>query len=77
VNGLQERYGAQIDFIHLDIDQGIVWDVMDRYGMRGRNEYVLLDAEGNILQKWYGSLSSILVSNAVDEYLATQGESPG
>jgi hypothetical protein len=77
VNGLQERYGSQIDFIHMDIDQGIVWDVMDRYGMRGRNEYVLLDAEGNILQKWYGSLSSILVSNAVDEYLATLEGSSG
>ena len=72
MNGLQERYGSQIDFIHLDIDQSIVWDVMDRYGMRGRNEYVLLGAEGNIVEKWFGPLSSIRVSTAIDEYFAAQ-----
>jgi hypothetical protein len=77
VNGLEERFGAQVDFFHLNIDQSVTRDVRDRYGIRNRSEYVLLDAEGNIVKKWFGSLSFIMVSDFLEEYLGTLEESPG
>ena len=69
VNRLEEEFSAQVDFFHLDIDQSIINAVRERYGIRNRSEYLLLDAEGNVIKKWFGSLSYIMVSEFLGEYL--------
>lgn len=68
--GLVQKYGDQMDFIGLDIDDPASMPAREHYDIVARSQYVLIDAQGNVIQKWFGYLDEAEVAGAIDTLLA-------
>jgi hypothetical protein len=73
VHGLQDDFGDQMVFTFLDIDDPATRVWMDELSYVGRPYYVLLDAEGNILQKWSGFVAEDRLRAALEKALGGEG----
>jgi hypothetical protein len=54
VHGLEAMYFGKIKFTYLDADDPRTFDFQQALGFYYQPEVYLLDAEGNVLQKWIG-----------------------
>jgi len=54
VHGLEAKYFGKIKFAYLDADDSNTSDFQRTLGFRYQPEVYLLDAYGNVLQKWVG-----------------------
>jgi hypothetical protein len=57
VHGLEAKYFGKIRFSYLDADDPRTSDFQKALGFYYQPEVYLLDAEGNVLQKWVGYTS--------------------
>ncbi len=69
VHGLEADYWGRIDFVYLDREAGGNRDVVREFGIRYQPVFVLVDAEGNELQRWF-SPDEGGFRDALDDYLA-------
>ncbi len=56
VHGLEAQYAGKIKFVYLDIDDPGNAQVKRDFGFRYQPEFYLIDGQGNLLQKWVGSV---------------------
>jgi thioredoxin-like negative regulator of GroEL len=56
VHGLEAQYAGKIKFVYLDIDDPTNQAVKREFGFNYQPEFYLLDRQGNVLQKWVGSV---------------------
>lgn len=56
VNRLNEQFSDRVDFFYLDVDDVTTRDVMSALSIRDRTTYVIYDAEGNEVHRWFGPL---------------------
>jgi len=54
VHGLEAKYFGKIKFTYLDADDPNTVDFQRTLGFYYQPEIYLLDADGNLLQKWVG-----------------------
>jgi hypothetical protein len=54
VHGLEAKYFGRIKFTYLDADDSRTRDFQQTLGFYYQPEVYLLDANGNVLQKWVG-----------------------
>jgi hypothetical protein len=54
----------------VDFDDTDLQPVRDRFGITDRSQYVLIDAAGSVVQRWYGVLDTATMQKAFDEYLS-------
>ena len=54
VHGLEAKYFEKIKFTYLDADDPRTFDFQQALGFYYQPEIYLLDAQGNVLQKWVG-----------------------
>ena len=57
VHGLEAKYFGKIHFTYLDADEPRTLDFQQALGFYYQPEVYLLDADGNVLQKWVGYTS--------------------
>ena len=57
VHGLEAKYFGKIQFSYLDADDSRTRDFQQTLGFYYQPELYLLDANGNVLQKWVGYTS--------------------
>jgi thioredoxin-like negative regulator of GroEL len=57
VHGLEAKYFGKIKFSYLDADDPRTYDFQKALGFYYQPEVYLLDANGNVLQKWVGYTS--------------------
>ena len=57
VHGLESKYFGKIKFSYLDADDPQTFDFQQALGFHYQPEVYLLDASGNVLQKWVGFTS--------------------
>ncbi len=53
---LRADYDGRVEFIELDVDDPATGPMRDRYGLVAQAQYILADAEGAPLKKWFGVL---------------------
>lgn len=53
VNGLEEKYGDRVNFVHLDIDDPATHSIQRKLGVGWPPVFFLLDAQGNVLERRY------------------------
>ncbi|MCJ7512862.1 MAG: hypothetical protein MUO23_07820 [Anaerolineales bacterium] len=58
VHGLEQKYGDQIDFVYLDIDDPRNDVFKQQFGYRVQPHIFLLDGSGEIIQQWVGLVSA-------------------
>jgi hypothetical protein len=56
--------------MYLNIDKPETLEVRQRFDIVARTQYVLIDAEGNTIHKWFGPLDEESVKASIDEFLA-------
>ena len=58
VHGLEAEYFGKVQFSYLDADDQATKDFQRSLGFASQPEFYLLDGVGNVLQKWYGSVTA-------------------
>ena len=71
VHGLEELYGAQINFVYLDIDDPATRDFKNQLGYRVQPEYYLLGPDGDVRAQWFGFVPPEAFISAFEEALVT------
>lgn len=64
VHGLEEQYGDQIDFVYLDIDDPETNDEKELYSFRVQPHFLLVGADGEIIEQWFGYNSENVFTEA-------------
>ncbi len=74
VHRLEQRYAGKIRFVYLDTDDPAVRSVMREMNVLGHPYFVLLDAQGEIVDEWYGVVTEKQLTRAFDAMLAEQSD---
>jgi hypothetical protein len=69
VHGLEAKYFGKIQFTYLDADDPATLDFQRTLGFYYQPEVYLLDANGNVLQKWVGYTSEQEFEEAFAQYV--------
>lgn len=69
VHGLEAKYFGKITFSYLDADDPQTEGFQRALGFYYQPEIYLLDADGNVLQKWVGFTSEQNLEDAFQQYL--------
>lgn len=69
VHGLEAKYFGRIQFSYLDADDPATKEFQRTFGFRYQPEIYLVDADGNVLQKWVGDTSEEELEAAFAQYL--------
>ena len=70
VHGLEAEYADRMVFSYLDIDDAANAEVKKTLNFRVQPHFVLLDAEGNVIRQWFGTVKAEDFRAAFDEALA-------
>lgn len=74
MNGLEDKFSDRIDFVHLNVDTPDEFAVAQTYEMFRRSQYTLIDADGTIIQTWFGTLKEDGMTADLEAALATLAE---
>ena len=69
VHGLEAKYYGRIQFTYLDADDPNTFEFQRTLGFYYQPEIYLLDADGNLLQKWVGYTTEEEFETAFAQYL--------
>ena len=69
VHGLEAKYFGRIKFSFLDADDPATLDFQRTLGFRYQPELYLLDASGQVLQKWVGFVTQEQLEGVFGPYL--------
>jgi thiol-disulfide isomerase/thioredoxin len=69
VLGLETAYGDKMNFVYLDIDNPAVAKFRDQLGFQMQPQFFLLDAQGNVIKQWSGSVQEAELRAAIDAAL--------
>ena len=73
MNGLEEQFGAEIQFVWLNIDEPNTLPLREQFGIVERSRYVLVNAVGEQEQIWIGLLDEVAVEEALTAFLEANG----
>ena len=69
VHGLEAKYFGRVAFSYLDADDPATKEFQSALGFYYQPELYLLDADGNVLQKWVGFTSEQTLEEAFAQHL--------
>ena len=69
MNGLQEQFGAEIQFVWLNIDDPNTLPLREQFGIVQRSRYVLVNAAGEQEQVWIGLLDEVAITDALAAFV--------
>ena len=71
MSGLRESFSDRIEFVVLDIDDSSLSAIRQQLGITAQAQYVLVNSEGQIVQKWFGVLDQSQVASDLESLLQT------
>jgi thioredoxin-like negative regulator of GroEL len=69
VHGLDAEYSGRVNVVYLDIDDPQNAEIKKELGFRVQPHFVLLDAEGKVIQQWVGPVDEADFVAAFDSLL--------
>ena len=69
VHGLEEEYSDDIEFVYINIDDPESLPLKEQYGFRVQPHFLLVDANGEIVNQWLGSNAGEVFETAFDEVI--------
>lgn len=70
IHTIEAEYWGQVDFVYLDREADANSEVVQQFGIFGQPVLVLLDANGNEVQRWFGAVNGNELRAALDDHLA-------
>jgi len=71
VRGLEETFAGRIEFVRLDLDDRDLDDRRRQLGITAQAQYVLVNAAGEIVGRWWGVIDEAALSNELETLLQT------
>ena len=68
VNGLEQTYGGEIDFLWLNAGAGEGREAFLYYNLRGHPSYILLAPDGEVLWRGIGPMNRDALEQAIDAF---------
>ncbi|RUA15627.1 MAG: hypothetical protein DSY55_05925 [Clostridia bacterium] len=65
VNGLEKQYGKQIEFVFINREAPENQTIVKKYGVRSQPIFILLDRQGEIVQRFSGPVSEDVLAEAL------------
>jgi hypothetical protein len=72
VYGFEQQFGDTIQFIWLDVDDPTTLPLREHFDIVRRTRYVLVNGEGEVVQRWIGYLNEPEVEEALEAFIAQQ-----
>ena len=69
MSGLKEHFAGRIEFIVLDLDNAAHDDARRQLGITAQAQYVLVNAAGNIVGRWWGVIDEAALSDELEDLL--------
>ena len=69
VSGLKDTFNNRIEFVLLNYDDSSLNDIRKQLGITAQAQYVLVAANGDIVQKWFGVLDQSRVTSELEALL--------
>ena len=69
MSGLQETFADRVDWVILDIDDRTLNDTRSQLGITAQAQYVLVNADGVIVGRWFGLLNETQVASEIENLL--------
>ena len=69
MNGLEDEYGTQLEFIRLNAAEPDNEAIQREYGLRGHPTVAIIDADGNAEAKFIGEQSAETLRDAIESML--------
>ena len=69
MSGLKEHFAGRIEFIMLDLDNAAQDDARRQLGITAQTQYVLVNAAGNIVGRWWGIIDEAALSDELEDLL--------
>jgi len=57
VHGLEAEYWGEVDFLYIDREDPANMDLNRQLGVRYQPEFYFVDAEGRVVESWFGARS--------------------
>jgi hypothetical protein len=70
VSSLENQYGGEVDFVHVDWDDPDSQQVIDAFGAPRRSTYILLNPDGSVEWTFVGRLEEADVAAVFEEALS-------
>lgn len=71
MSGLEDTFDGRVDFIILDWDDMSLDAQREALNITARTQYVLVDPEGNVVQRWYGILNENQIEDEIEGILSS------
>ena len=71
VSGLQETFADRIEFVLLDLDNAAQDDTRRTLGITAQAQYVLVNASGEIVGRWFGVIDAAELTGELEDLLQT------
>ena len=65
---LKARFGEQIEFVSLNVDDSASLPLRQQYDIVARSQYILADATGATQFRWFGYLDENAVAEQLDGF---------
>lgn len=69
MNGLEETFEGQIEFVTLNWDDSSLDELRGRLSIADKTQYVLVNAAGEAVKRWYGLLNEAQVAAELETLL--------
>ena len=69
VNGLEQEYGENIEFVPVNIDDPNSAALKQQYGFRYQPHFLLVDANGEVIEEWLGYTDAPFFEQTFDTVL--------
>ena len=69
MNGLEEQYGNNIEFVYVDIDNPESQALKNQYGFRVQPHFVLVSGNGEVVGEWFGMNEGATFETAFNDVL--------
>ncbi len=66
---IRQQFKDRVDFINLNVDGEGVLEAAAPYTITGVTQYVLIGAEGEIIEKWFGTIDEETISTSIAAYI--------
>jgi thiol-disulfide isomerase/thioredoxin len=70
IHALEAEYWGKLDFVYLDREAPANSEVVATYGIASQPIFILVDANGNEVERWFGTVPEDTLRAAFDDYLA-------
>lgn len=71
MRGLEETFTGRIEFVRLNLDDRDLDNTRRQMGITAQAQYVLVNASGEIVGRWWGIIDESALTNELERLLQT------